>query len=175
MKLAARWAGTPLMDNVNGTDLFPHLCDRLQQTDHALFLLGGEPGVAEELRRKLETQYPKLTLSGTRHGHFSDDDNQKVINQINQSNTDILLVAMGVPKQEKWITEFAPKTGARVAVGVGGLFNFYSGRIPRAPKWMRASGLEWLHRFIQEPGRLWRRYFIGNLVFILRVFFQRKK
>jgi N-acetylglucosaminyldiphosphoundecaprenol N-acetyl-beta-D-mannosaminyltransferase len=80
-----------------------------------------------------------------------------------------LLVALGAPKQELWIDRHLADTGCQLGIGVGGLFDFYSGRLPRAPKWMREAGLEWLYRFWQEPGRLWKRYFIGNAVFLFRV------
>ncbi|MDP8242579.1 MAG: WecB/TagA/CpsF family glycosyltransferase [Candidatus Hinthialibacter antarcticus] len=170
MQIAARWMKTPLVDNVNGTDLFPQFCEALQETNLKLFLLGGAHGVADELKYNLERQYPKINVVGVHDGFFDENETPQVIETIRNAKTDILLVAMGVPKQENWITTHAAKTGARVAVGVGGLFNFYSGRIPRAPKWMRACGLEWLHRMTQEPGRLWKRYLIGNAAFLLRVF-----
>ena len=170
MQIAARWARTPLIDNVNGTDLFPLLCETLQETNLKVFLFGGAHGVAEELKYNLETQYPKITICGVQDGFFDEIETPQIIQSIQDAKTDILLVAMGVPKQEKWIAAYAAQTGARVA----GLFNFYSGRIPRAPKWMRSCGLEWLHRMAQEPGRLWKRYLIGNLVFLIRVVFQQR-
>lgn len=174
MQIAARWASTPLVDNVNGTDIFPLLCESLQVTQHRLFLLGGAQGVAKEMKFKLETQYPKLPIVGVQDGFFDEQDAPQIIQAIKETKTDILLVAMGVPEQEKWIANHAAQTGARVAIGVGGLFNFYSGRMPRAPKWMRTCGLEWLHRMLKEPGRLWKRYLIGNTIFLMRVYFYAK-
>ncbi|MBZ0255740.1 WecB/TagA/CpsF family glycosyltransferase, partial [bacterium] len=128
-------------------------------------------GVAEELKYKLETQYPKLHIVGVQDGFFEEKETPQIIQIIKETKTDILFVAMGVPKQEKWIAKYAAQSGARVAIGVGGLFNFYAGRIPRAPKWMRACGLEWLHRMLKEPGRLWKRYLIGNITFLVRAYF----
>jgi N-acetylglucosaminyldiphosphoundecaprenol N-acetyl-beta-D-mannosaminyltransferase len=88
---------------------------------------------------------------------------------VRESGAEILMVAFGVPKQDKWIATHLNELGAKVCVGVGGLFDFYSGRIPRAPVWMRELGMEWLYRFVQEPRRMWRRYFLGNEVFLFRV------
>ncbi|MEI6414577.1 MAG: WecB/TagA/CpsF family glycosyltransferase [Pseudomonadota bacterium] len=85
------------------------------------------------------------------------------------AETDVLLVALGAPRQEAWIQQHMEATGATLVMAVGGLFDFYSGRIPRAPLWMRRLGLEWVFRLLQEPGRLWRRYLLGNLVFLFRI------
>ena len=93
-----------------------------------------------------------------------------MLGDIRASGADILLVAFGVPKQEKWIREHLAETGVGFAMGVGGLFDFYSGRIPRAPVWVRELGIEWLYRFAQEPRRMWRRYFVGNFIFLFRAF-----
>ncbi len=93
--------------------------------------------------------------------------------QVRDSGADLLLVALGAPRQDLWIKKNIASTGARVAMGVGGLFDFYSGRIPRAPLWMREIGMEWFYRFTQEPGRLWKRYFVGNAVFLYRVIKER--
>jgi len=87
----------------------------------------------------------------------------------------VLLVAFGAPRQDKWIHSHLGETGVKVAMGVGGLFDFYSGRIPRAPLWLREAGGEWLYRFYQEPRRMWRRYFVGNVVFLWHVVRSRKQ
>jgi N-acetylglucosaminyldiphosphoundecaprenol N-acetyl-beta-D-mannosaminyltransferase len=96
-----------------------------------------------------------------------------VIREIDRSRADIVLVAFGAPKQELWIRDVLSSSKARVAIGVGGLFDFYSGRIPRAPLWVREMGLEWTYRLYQEPRRLWRRYVIGNATFLFRVILYR--
>jgi N-acetylglucosaminyldiphosphoundecaprenol N-acetyl-beta-D-mannosaminyltransferase len=95
------------------------------------------------------------------------------VDGIRRSGAAILMVAFGVPKQEKWIRDRLAETGVRLAMGVGGLFDFYSGRIPRAPVWIRELGMEWFYRFAQEPRRMWRRYFVGNFVFLVRALSQR--
>ncbi|MEW6234828.1 MAG: WecB/TagA/CpsF family glycosyltransferase [Candidatus Omnitrophota bacterium] len=167
MRWAARAMGTPLLDNVNGTDLFPRLCPLLQESSFRVFLLGAELGVAQKMAEEICKNYPGLAISGWHHGYFSPQEEEEVIQKIRAVKTDLLLAALGVPKQEKWLDEHLHKTGARVGIGVGGLFDFYSNRIPRAPRWMRKMGLEWLYRLYREPKRLWRRYVLGNGYFLL--------
>jgi len=125
MKLAGRLLRQPVAQNVNGTDLFPLLCDSLRRQGSSVYLLGGEPGVAEEV-------------------------------------------------QEKWIARNLQSSGVAVAIGVGGLFDFYSNRIPRAPQWLRELGMEWTYRLACEPRRMWRRYIVGNVIFLGRVMQQRR-
>lgn len=166
MKIAALLRGDPLRDNVNGTDLYPLLLTALEDAGYRLFLLGAEPGVAEEMRRRAMETHPDLAICGTHHGFIPPEENSAVIQKIRESNADILLTAMGVPQQEKWIAANAEAAGVKVAMGVGGLFNFYSGTIPRAPVWMRKIGMEWAHRLWMEPGRMWKRYLLGNAQFL---------
>ena len=169
VKLAALAAGTRLRDNVNGTDLFPRLCDALSGSGKRLFLLGAQPGVAEDVRVWVAQRYPDVEIAGCRHGYFSPDEEPAVVDQIARSGADVLLVAFGAPRQDLWIDGHRNSLRVPVAIGVGGLFDFYSGRIPRAPTWMRRIGLEWLFRLAQEPGRLWKRYLLGNPIFLMRV------
>lgn len=173
MKLAANFFGISLVDNVNGTDLFPLLCRALQESGYSVYLLGAAPERLRNLVQNLKQDYPSLRIAGYHHGYFSHNENQQVIEQIRSCEPDVLLAAMGVPIQEKWIHIYSPQLGVPVMMGVGGLFDFYSGAIPRAPQWMRRIGLEWLYRFYQEPSRLWRRYLIGNMMFLMRVIYQR--
>lgn len=175
MGIAAKVLGKPLRDDVNGTDLFPILCQALQNSPYQVFLLGGEPGVAEKMARRVGEQFPGLQTCGTRDGYFDPSSSVQIAEQIRASGAELLLVAMGVPKQELWIAEHLQNLGVKVAMGVGGLFNFYSGTIPRAPYWMRRAKLEWLHRLYREPGRLWRRYLVGNILFLLRLFGERAR
>jgi N-acetylglucosaminyldiphosphoundecaprenol N-acetyl-beta-D-mannosaminyltransferase len=106
---------------------------------------------------------------GSHHGYDLKNNTEKVIGEIRASGADLVLVGLGVPMQERWINQNLPEIGAKVVLGVGGLFDYYSGRIPRAPIWMRELGLEWFFRFLQEPRRLCKRYFVGNLTFLLLV------
>ncbi len=163
--MAARMRGTVSAGNVNGTDMLPELCGE----GHKIYLFGGAPGVAEKAKANLEQQHPGLVIAGTDHGFETDFD--RVIDRINASGADVLLVAMGAPKQELWIFDSLPRLRVRFAVGVGGLFDFCSGRIPRAPLWLRKLRLEWTYRLYNEPFRLFRRYVLGNPLFIFRVLF----
>ncbi len=166
--LAARLAGEPLRANLNGTDLVPLLCARLAATGHSVFLLGGRPGVATAAAESLRETCPGLIIAGTRDGYFADRDEAEVIAEINASGASLVLVAMGVPLQETWLARVAPRLSAPMTMGVGGLFDFLSGRIPRAPLGLRRVGLEWTWRLYQEPARMWRRYVLGNPVFVAR-------
>lgn len=173
--MGCRILGIGLRENVNGTDLFPRLCAMAVDNNLSFYLLGGKPGVAESVVKNMQQRYPGIRFSGTQHGYFKDNEKEQVIENINASGADILLVAFGVPKQEKWLAQHADRLKPLLRMGVGGLFDFYSGRIPRAPKWMRETGLEWTWRLAQEPGRMWRRYIIGNPLFLYRVFKQRMR
>ena len=169
MRVASLLFGRPLVDNVNGTDLYPLLCEALEGTGIRIFLLGSEPGVVEEVRRRALRQYPALAICGIHHGHFAEGDRDLVVAAIRDAGTDLLLVGMGVPRQEKWVAENLGATRAKVALGVGGLFDVYSGKVWRPPMLMRRLGLEWFGRLIPgrgEPRRLWRRYLLGNFRFL---------
>ena len=170
IKIAGKLLGQEIKQNVNGTDLFPRLCAALSHTQHRVFLLGGQPGVPEKVRQWISDHYPAVVVCGWHHGYFSPTEEHTVIEQIADSKATLLLVAFGVPRQEKWIHRHLEATGVKVALGVGGLFDFYSGRIPRAPQWLREIGGEWLYRLCQEPQRMWKRYIVGNAMFLMRFF-----
>lgn len=165
----ARLLGLPIRHNLNGTDLGPKLCEQAAQDGRSVFLLGGKPGVAEQAAARLVTRCPGLHIVGIQHGFFSAEEEAAVIAQINRARPDLLFVALGVPRQELWITRHWAELDVGTALAVGALFDFLAERFKRAPVWVRRLGLEWIVRLIQEPGRLWRRYLIGNLVFEGRV------
>lgn len=169
LKLGGKIIGQEIRQNVNGTDLFPRLMKTLEQTGQSVFFLGARPEVSDALVGRLRHDYPQLKIAGARHGYFAPAEEETVLKMIDDAAPDLLLVAFGAPKQDIWIAENLPRLSVKLAMGVGGLFDFFSGTIPRAPVWMREIGLEWLYRFIQEPRRMWRRYFIGNFVFIYRI------
>lgn len=169
MRIAGWLLGRPVRDNVNGTDLFPELCAALERRRGRLFLLGARPGVAEGVRDWVQARFPGVIVAGCQHGYYSEDEAAGVLGAIRAARPDVLLVAFGAPRQECWLARNLASTGVPVGIGVGGLFDFYSGRIPRAPAWMRQLGAEWVYRLIQEPGRLWRRYLVGNVAFLARV------
>ncbi|WP_293004710.1 WecB/TagA/CpsF family glycosyltransferase [Nitrosomonas sp.] len=168
MRLAARLAGFSLKDNVNGTDLFPVICHDAAAAGVKLALLGARPGVAERCAEKMKIQSPKLDVAWIHDGYFKQDTEDDIIDAINRSGAEILFVAMGVPMQELWIARHVNKLNVAVVLGVGALFDFYSGAMPRAPQWMRRLGLEWLFRYMMEPRRMFVRYVVGNPVFIIR-------
>jgi N-acetylglucosaminyldiphosphoundecaprenol N-acetyl-beta-D-mannosaminyltransferase len=168
LRIAGKLLRAPVRANVNGTDLFPLLCDSLARSGKRLYLLGARPGVAAAAAAWAQNRYPGLQIAGTRHGYFSENEITDITGAIRASCADVLLVALGTPRQEAWIKAHTVACGVTLAMGVGGLFDYYSGRIPRAPAWMRRCGLEWVFRLIQEPGRLWRRYLLGNAVFLAR-------
>ncbi|HQQ67588.1 MAG TPA: WecB/TagA/CpsF family glycosyltransferase, partial [Candidatus Cloacimonadota bacterium] len=171
IKLAGKILGKPVRENINGTDMLPLLCEMAAKHGYSMYLLGAAEGVAETMKTKLVQKYPRLNICGFRSGYFDhDNDSDVVIKEINDSRPDILLVAFGAPLQEKFIHKHAAEIEACVLMGVGGLFDFYSGRIARAPYWMRQIGMEWVFRLMKEPKRMWKRYIIGNPVFIYRVF-----
>lgn len=169
--IAGKMLGTPVQENVNGTDLLPLLCEMAVSNGHSLFLLGAAEGVADAMKLHLQMRYPGLQIGGSRNGYFDwISQVDSVIQEINEAKADIVLVAFGAPMQEVFIRRFAFQINASVLMGVGGLFDFYSGRIPRAPLWMRQLGMEWVFRLIQEPARMWKRYILGNPLFLYRVF-----
>ena len=164
-----RWGsallGTPLVHNLNGTDLVPTLCKAGAVKRLSVYLLGGKPGVAEEAAANLAKAYPGLVIAGTQHGYFSQEETQQVLKAIRAARPHLLLVAMGVPLQEIWINQYASQLPGITCMGVGGLFDFLAERVARAPLSIRAVGMEWLWRLMMEPTRLWKRYIIGNFVF----------
>ena len=169
VRIGARILGQKMADNVNGTDLFPELCSAAARSGLRLFLLGARPGIADLAADAMRARFPDLRIAGTMHGYFDASETDAVIGSINASGADILLVAMGAPHQELWLSRHETRLRPPVRLGVGGLFDYYSGRIPRAPVWMREAGLEWAWRLRCEPSRLWKRYLVGNPVFLARV------
>jgi len=175
IKLGARILGKYLPERMTGADWIHDLCQACQKTGMSMYLLGGEPGVAADAARVLATRYPGLGIVGTHHGHYDHDgpENDALIAKINTLHPDILLVGFGTPLQEKWIDQHFEELQVPVVWAVGALVDFVTGKKPRAPRWMLDHGLEWLYRLWTEPRRLWKRYIIGNFLFIWRVFKQR--
>lgn len=169
IRIAGRINGHRLRDNVNGTDMFPLLCARAAENNRSLFLLGAQPGVPDEAARRMAASCPGLRIAGVHHGFFNEAETDSILAAINASRADVLLVALGVPRQEQWIAAYRGRIEAPVAIAVGGLFDYYGGRIPRAPLLLRRASLEWAWRLAMEPRRMWRRYLIGNLTFLGRV------
>jgi exopolysaccharide biosynthesis WecB/TagA/CpsF family protein len=165
--IAARLAGHESGENLNGTDLFPELCRHAARRGQKIFLLGGRPGIAARAAQEMCDRFPDLQIAGTRQGFWPAASEDALIDSINASGAAILLVGMGVPLQEKWIARMRHRLNVRVVMGVGGLFDYYSGAIPRAPLLFRKLGCEWAWRLLQEPRRLFRRYVLGNPKFLM--------
>lgn len=170
MRLAAKSAGYLLKDNNNGTDMLPHLCRRCIEQSKSLYFFGSKPGVAAKAASNLKKQFPGLIIAGTEHGFIPLNQHSEQIKRINESGCDILLVAMGSPFQEKWVLEHRDLLQCKTALAVGGMFDFYSGAIARSPLWLRELGLEWVWRLLQEPVTKFKRYVIGNPLFLFRIY-----
>lgn len=170
LAIAARMAGKAFVDNVNGTDMLPVLCDQALRAGKTVYLLGGVPEAAAGSAATLAKLGYGAAIAGAHHGHFTKGgaEEQAVIAAINESGAAIVLVGLGVPLQDQWIEVNAGRFNAPVLVGVGGLFDFYSGRASRAPQLLRTLGLEWTWRLAREPSRMWKRYIIGNVTFLAR-------
>ena len=173
LRIAARLLRLPLVDNVNGTDMLPLLCERAVQTGKRLFLYGGLPGVALDAAERLREAHPGLEIVGCLDGYSHRKHQYAVINAINASGADIVLAGLGAPRQERWLFEHRHSLQTAVGIGVGGLFDYHAGRVRRAPLWLREIGLEWLWRILEEPKAKWRRYVLGNPLFIARVLRER--
>lgn len=178
---AARRRPVPLPERVAGSDLIFHLCELAARKGHRLFFLGAPEGVAEEAAEKLAARYPGLQVVGTECPPFrklDDDEHAQLINRIRAANPDVLFVAFGQPKGERWIFENYKRLGVPVCVQVGASLEFAAGRFARAPLWMQRTGLEWVFRLLQEPRRLFSRYarnalFLGRMVLLDRFRIQR--
>ncbi|HBY56668.1 MAG TPA: hypothetical protein DEG96_02215 [Candidatus Atribacteria bacterium] len=155
----------PLIERVTGIDIINKVCQLAVQKGYSLYLLGSYPGIAKEAALNLTRCYPGLKIVGSHHGYFdsrvkeniaTNKEEAEIIREINEKRPDILLVGMGVPKQEKWIANNLEKLNVSVCMGVGGSFDVLSGRIPRAPLWMQRHGMEWVYRLIKQPKRIFR-------------------
>jgi alpha-1,3-mannosyltransferase len=160
--------GSAFPENLNGTDFGPSYL-RATRHRYRLFLLGAKPGTAERAARRLGEICPQHAIVGCHHGHFDHDQVAELIKRIRRSKADVLLVAMGNPKQELFIQKHLEATGCTLGIGVGALFDFLAGNVSRAKPWMQRWRLEWLYRLAQEPRRLAQRYLVGIPVFLLRV------
>jgi exopolysaccharide biosynthesis WecB/TagA/CpsF family protein len=167
--LAARLQGDRFPINLNGTDFLPLLLEGLADRDESVYFLGAQPGVADRAAANLLRRIPRLRIVGLRHGYFREADSQSIAADIHATGASVLLVALGNPAQERWLAAFLESTGVQLGIGVGAFFDFMAGDASRAPRWMRAAGLEWLYRLGREPRRLGSRYILGNPAFMLRV------
>ena len=163
----SRLLGVPVPQRITGHDLLSQCAALAAEKGHAIFLLGGAPGVAEEAADRLRQAYPGLRVRGTGHGHFPSrgaaEQQAELVSDIREFRPQFLFVALGCPKQDYWVHDYLQELGVPVCLGVGGTLDVYVGRLKRSPVWMQRFGLEWIYRLQQEPRRLWRRYMLEDL------------
>jgi N-acetylglucosaminyldiphosphoundecaprenol N-acetyl-beta-D-mannosaminyltransferase len=159
----------PLKENMAGVDLTEEMLAHLEKVHSRVFLLGGSEKEIRGARGWVEQRFPGLNVVGARNGYFDvqAEENEGVLRMINDAQPDVLLVAMGFPRQEKWIVANLPRLRVRVAVAEGGTFSFVSGSVSRAPRWLRRVGLEWLYRLLRQPWRVRRQLAIPQFVWLV--------
>jgi N-acetylglucosaminyldiphosphoundecaprenol N-acetyl-beta-D-mannosaminyltransferase len=170
-----RLAGHAGMDRVYGPDLLHQACRVSAQTGWKHFFYGGAPGVAELLASSLQSRYSHLQVAGTYTPPFrplNPEEKEALRKQVATVRPDIIWVGLSTPKQEAFMAEALPGLDTTLMVGVGAAFDLVSGRVRQAPRWIQRCGFEWLFRFFQEPGRLWKRYFKNNPLFLGRILLQ---
>jgi len=170
VKWASSFLYTPIVERITGLDLLPNLVTLCAKNDFSIFLLGASPGVGDKLKDIILNKFPQAKVVGVYvppfMAVFTDEQNDKMISAVNAASPDVLLVSLTAPKQDIWIAENKHALNATLMVGIGGAFEVMAGLAKRAPVWVQKAGLEWLYRFMQEPKRLFRRYFIEAPLFI---------
>lgn len=163
---ASQLLGDPLPERVNGTNLMHDLIALAATEGYSVFFLGAKEAVVKKAICNFKEIHPELQIAGYRNGYFEEHEEENIAEQIRQSNADILFVGFGSPQKEYWLQRWVPSIGVPFSMGVGGSFDVAAGLVKRAPVWAQNAGLEWLYRLIQEPKRMWRRYLIGNAIFV---------
>ena len=163
---ASRLLGRPLPERVAGIDLMTALLARGNQRRWRVYCLGAEPSVIEAAIAAMTRSYPEVEIVGRHHGYFTEIDEPRIADAIAASKPHVLLVGMTSPKKEEFIARWHDRLAVPVCHGVGGSFDVLAGKVQRAPLIWQRAGLEWLYRVLQEPGRLWRRYLVTNVLFI---------
>src|SRR5262245_20140378 len=165
---AASLLGTPLCGRVNGTDLVWKCVEISAETGCAVALIGAAPGVTPRAAKKMQERFPEATIHAVPTPfELGPWEIAKMVKQIRAANARIILAALGAPRQERWLQAHLDECGANVGIGIGSAFDIISGDMPRAPRWMRENGLEWMHRMLLEPKRLGRRYLIADSPLLL--------
>lgn len=176
VQLAAKILGYSIPERITYADWMWELAEFSAGSGFSMFFLGGKPGVAEKAAEKVRAKYPRLKIS-CQHGYFDKNpeshENKNILQQINHAKPNILVLGFGMPIQERWLMENWEQLEVNIALAGGAVFDYLSGELRRAPRWMTEHGMEWLGRLIIEPSRLWKRYLVGNPLFMWRVLRQR--
>ncbi|WP_461634334.1 WecB/TagA/CpsF family glycosyltransferase [Labilibaculum euxinus] len=175
--MAVVWAagllGEPLPERVSGVDLMQELVILAAKKKYRIFFFGGKEEVVSEVVRKYTSVFGEEIIAGFRNGYFNKDQEADIAAQIAASNADILFVAISSPTKEIFLNTYKDQLKVSFIMGVGGSFDVVAGKVKRAPLWMQNSGLEWFYRFLQEPGRMWKRYLTTNSLFLYYIFKER--
>ncbi|MCG3204365.1 MAG: UDP-N-acetyl-D-mannosaminuronic acid transferase [Elusimicrobia bacterium] len=166
---ALKLLGRPIPERVTGIDLMERLFVEADKKKYRVFFLGAVQWVLDTVLEHVKNKYPGVHIAGAHNGYFLEHDNARIVSEIARSNADILFVAMGSPKKEYWLNQNLSQLGVPFCMGVGGSFDVIAGRAKRAPRWIQNIGMEWFYRYIQEPIRLWRRYWVDNFIFVYLV------
>lgn len=164
---AAKKLGIPLKERVTGIDLFLKLVELAPQKQYKIYLFGAKEEVVVKVKQIFEEKYPGINIVGYRNGYFTEEDEPEIVKEMSESGADMMFVAFSSPKKEYWVNKYLNEMKIPFVMGVGGSFDVVAGVTNRAPVWMQNHGLEWFYRFIQEPGRMWKRYIIGNAQFVI--------
>ena len=164
---ASRFLGNPLPGRVNGTDLMDKLLAKANEKAYRIYFFGATQEVLDRVLETVRSKYPGVKIAGFHNGYFSAAQESAIVQKIRAADADILFIAFGTPKKELWVKQYLSAMGVPVVHGVGGSFDVLAGLIPRAPLWMQRNGLEWFFRLLQEPRRMWRRYLVTNVMFVL--------
>jgi N-acetylglucosaminyldiphosphoundecaprenol N-acetyl-beta-D-mannosaminyltransferase len=168
---SVRFLGYKIQERVAGIDLMENLISLAHEKSYNCFFLGANEEVVKNVVSHYSVKYSKKIIAGFRNGYFDNNDEKAIINQIIKSKANLLFVAMTSPKKEIFLNKYKNELkNINLIMGVGGSFDVIAGTIRRAPKYMQELGLEWFYRFVQEPKRMWRRYLIGNLKFVILIF-----
>lgn len=169
---AGRYLGNEVPERVAGFDLYNQLLKLSADKGYKAYFFGGAPGVAEAAKNKAEELYPGVQIVGCRNGYFTEAEEEAIIKEINDAAPDMLFVALGAPKQEKWLVKYRNQLKSRVLMGIGGSFDVLAGKMERAPKWMQEASLEWAFRLYKQPSRFMRMLALPK--FVLKVIFCKK-
>ncbi|WP_169307452.1 WecB/TagA/CpsF family glycosyltransferase [Chitiniphilus eburneus] len=164
---ASKLLGRPLKERVTGVDLFENLMRHSAEQGWRVFLLGAREEVVSAVADKFQAQYPALQLAGYRNGYWKPEEEAEVVRQVAEARPDILFVAITSPKKEHFLGRYQEQMKVPFAMGVGGTFDVMVGKTRRAPVWMQKTGFEWFYRFLQEPRRMFKRYFIDDMYFFV--------